>query len=80
MLVSYGPEGKNHFQVNGNAVIQQGFDNFLDQCDGFGGEKRGDVVVGIILYISATGWTIPQVRRVLGALRNGVLEFMEGLF
>ena len=53
---------------------------FLDQGDEFGGEKREDIVVGSILYSGATCWTIPQVRRVLGALWDGVLEFMEGLF
>ena len=66
--------------VDGDAVIQQGSDNFLYQGDGFGGEQRGDVVVGRILYNGAIGWNIPRVRRVLGALGDGVLEFMEGLF
>ena len=75
-----GPKANEHCRVNGNAVIQQGSDNLLDQGDGFGGEQRRYVVVGSVLYSGAMGWTIPRVRRVLGALRDGVLESMEGLF
>ena len=66
--------------VDGNAVIQQGSDNFLYQGDGFGGEQRGDVVVDSILYSGAICWTIPRVWCVMGALWDGVLEFTEGLF
>ena len=80
ILGSDGPKGKEHCQVNENTVIQQGSDNLLDQGDGFGGEQRGDVIVGRILYSGAICWTILQVRCVLGALWDGVLEFMKGLF
>ena len=80
LLGSDGFEVNENCQVEGNAVMQQGSEIFLDQGDGFGGEQRGDVFGGTILYIGAIFWTIPQVQRVLGALRYGVLEFMKGLF
>ena len=37
MLESDGPKGNEHCRVDGNAVIQQGSDIFLDQGDRFGG-------------------------------------------
>ena len=80
LLGSNEPEGNEHCRVDLNSVIKQGSDNLLDQGDVFGGEKRVDVVVGSILYSGNICWTIPQVLRVLGALWDGVLEFMEGLF
>ena len=40
LMRSDGPEGKKDCRVGGNAVIQQGSDNLLDQGDEFGGEQR----------------------------------------
>ena len=80
LLGSNVTEGKEHCRVDVNAVIQQGSNNFLDQGYGFVGEQRRDVFVGRILYSGAICWTITQVQRVLGALWDGVLEFMEVLF
>ena len=80
LLGSDGYEVNENCQVEGNAVMQQGSENLLDQGDEFGGEQRVDVVVGRILYNGAICWNILRVRRVLGALGDGVLEFTEGLF
>ena len=79
LLGSDGPEDNKHCRVDGNSIIQQGSDNFLDQGDGFVGGQGGDVAVGSILYRGAIGWTIPLVRRILGALGDEVLELMEDL-